>query len=63
LIELYADELKGPMMASTGQDSVKAIRDVTVSGTWNASEVFTGTAAEMVPIARLAAGEGEAVST
>jgi branched-chain amino acid aminotransferase len=61
LIELYADELKGPMMASTGQDSVKATaRDVYVSELDNASEVFaTGTAAEMVPIARLATGEGE----
>jgi branched-chain amino acid aminotransferase len=61
LIELYADELKGPMMASTGQDNVKAsARDVTVSELEEASEVFcTGTAAEMVPIARLATGIGE----
>jgi branched-chain amino acid aminotransferase len=61
LIELYADELKGPMMASTGQDNVKACaRDVTVGELENASEVFaTGTAAEMVPIARLATGTGE----
>lgn len=61
LIELYAEELKGPMMASTGQDNVKATaRDVRVYELEEASEVFaTGTAAEMVPIARLATGDGE----
>jgi branched-chain amino acid aminotransferase len=63
LIVLYADELKGPMRASTGQDNVNVTvtaRDVTIAELENASEVFaTGTAAEMVPIARLATGEGE----
>lgn len=61
LIRLYADELVGPMMASTGQNSVTATaRDVTVAELKEASEVFcTGTAAELVPIARLATGEGE----
>jgi branched-chain amino acid aminotransferase len=61
LIELYADELKGPMLASTGQDKVTACaRDILVSELEEASEVFcTGTAAELVPIAKMATGTGE----
>jgi branched-chain amino acid aminotransferase len=61
LIETYSDELKEAMMASTGQENVFASsRDVLVQEFQQATEAFcTGTAAEMVPIARLATGEGE----
>jgi branched-chain amino acid aminotransferase len=61
LIELYGNELKDAMMASTGQEHVFASsRDVQVHEFMHATEVFcTGTAAEMVPIARLSTGEGE----
>jgi branched-chain amino acid aminotransferase len=61
LITLHADELSEPMMQSTGQGTVTASsRTVTVSEFKEATEAFcTGTAAELVPIARLATGEGE----
>jgi branched-chain amino acid aminotransferase len=61
LIELYADELKEAMMESTGQPNVScSTRDVKVSEFMDATEAFcTGTAAEMVPIARLATGPTE----
>jgi branched-chain amino acid aminotransferase len=62
LVEVYGDdELKAAMKESTGQESCRASsRDVTVSEFMEATEAFcTGTAAEMVPIARLATGEGE----
>ena len=50
------------MKASTGQDVNVTVssRDVTVGELKEATEAFcTGTAAEVVPIARLATGEGE----
>jgi branched-subunit amino acid aminotransferase/4-amino-4-deoxychorismate lyase len=61
LIALYADELSEAMKQSTGQGTVTASsRTVTVSEFHEASEAFcTGTAAELVPIAKLASGEGE----
>jgi branched-chain amino acid aminotransferase len=61
LIELFADELKEAMMASTGQSNVSCgSRDVKVSEFLDATEAFcTGTAAEMVPMARLATGPAE----
>ena len=61
LIEHYSHELKEAMIASTGQDRVFASsRGVQVHECLQATEAFcTGTAAEMVPIARLATGEGE----
>jgi len=62
LVETYPDELKAAMKESTGQDVpvTASARDVSVDEFMNASEAFcTGTAAEMVPIARLATGEGE----
>lgn len=58
LIAAYADELKEPMRLSTGKEDVSVTassRTVTVSELRNATEVFcTGTAAELVPIRRLA---------
>ena len=61
LIDKYGDELKDAMKASTGQESVKASsRDVTVGEILQATEAFcTGTAAELVPIARIATAPGE----
>jgi len=62
LVNAYSDELKEAMRASTGQDVTcrASARDVSVREFLDATEAFcTGTAAEMVPIARLATGEGE----
>ena len=61
IIEAFGDELKVAMKESTGQESCRASsRDVTVNEFTEATEAFcTGTAAEIVPIARLATGEGE----
>jgi branched-chain amino acid aminotransferase len=62
IVEEFADDLKAAMKESTGQGSNVTIssRDVTVAELHNATEAFcTGTAAEVVPIARLATGEGE----
>jgi branched-chain amino acid aminotransferase len=61
LIESYHDEFKDAMLQSTGQGNVfVSSRDVMVGELMKASEAFcTGTAAEIVPIARLATGEGE----
>ena len=61
LVERYSDELKEAMTKSTGQENcVARARDVAVSEFMDATEAFcTGTAAEMVPIARLATGTGE----
>lgn len=61
LVEAYGDELQDAMRESTGQEtSFASSRDVSVSEFMDATEAFcTGTAAEMVPIARLATGEGE----
>lgn len=58
----FADDLKEAMMKSTGQDTNITVssRDVTVGELKNATEAFcTGTAAEVVPIARLATGTDE----
>jgi branched-chain amino acid aminotransferase len=61
LIQEFGDDLKEAMEKSTGQTNISvSSRDVTVGELKNASEAFcTGTAAEVVPIARLATGEGE----
>ena len=61
LIEMYADELKEAMKESTGQENVRAVsRDVTVKELMEATEAFaTGTAAELVPMARLATAPDE----
>ena len=62
IIQEFPDELKAAMKESTGQDAniLVSSRDVTVGELKNATEAFaTGTAAEVVPIARLATGEGE----
>lgn len=61
LIHTYHEELSAAMQQSTGQTKVFASsRDVTVGEMASATEAFcTGTAAELVPIARLATGEGE----
>jgi branched-chain amino acid aminotransferase len=62
IIREFAHDLKESMKASTGQDVniFVSSRDVTVGEIKDATEAFcTGTAAEVVPIARLATGEGE----
>jgi branched-chain amino acid aminotransferase len=61
LIEHNDELLQQAMKESTGQDQVKATsRDVTVSEIQEATEAFcTGTAAELVPIARLATASDE----
>ena len=62
IIQEFPDELKAAMKESTGQDANISVssRVVTVGELKNATEAFaTGTAAEVVPIARLATGEGE----
>lgn len=61
LVEMYGDELKEAMKESTGQDVVFAgSRDVSVKEFMEATEAFcTGTAAEMVPIAKLSTGVDE----
>jgi branched-chain amino acid aminotransferase len=62
IVNDFADDLKAAMKESTGQDANITVssRDVTVGELKNATEAFaTGTAAEIVPIARLATGEGE----
>lgn len=62
LVETFPDELAAAMKESTGKDVkvTACARDVSVSEFMDATEAFcTGTAAEMVPIARLATGEGE----
>lgn len=63
LVELYSDELHEAMRESTGQEECYACsRDVTVNEFSSATEAFcTGTAAELVPIARLATGDNEEV--
>ena len=62
IVQEFTDDFKDAMMASTGQNESITVtsRDVTVGELKNATEAFcTGTAAEVVPIARLATGEGE----
>lgn len=61
LINLHTEELSHAMKESTGQTKVTASsRDVSVGEFKDATEAFcTGTAAELVPIARLATGDGE----
>lgn len=61
LISLYAGELSQAMKESTGQTKVMASsRDISVNEFRDATEAFcTGTAAELVPIAKLATGDGE----
>jgi branched-chain amino acid aminotransferase len=63
LIQACAEELHPAMAESTGDSSVAVRvceRDVLVEEFLFATEAFcTGTAAEIVPIARLATGEGE----
>lgn len=62
IIREFSNDLKEAMKASTGQDVNITVssRDVSVGELCNATEAFcTGTAAEIVPIARLATGEGE----
>ena len=63
IVNKFAKELQGSMAESTGNGSVQVCgseRDVTVGDLMNATEVFcTGTAAELVPVARVATGEGE----
>eukprot|EP00934_Nitzschia_sp_Nitz4_P002080 Nitzschia sp. Nitz4//scaffold14_size191712//181727//183109//NITZ4_BCAT-2//-1//CDS//3329537035//2080//frame0 len=65
LVEEFKEELKPTMLASTGQENVSvSSRDVTVGEIKQATEGMyfafcTGTAAELVPIARLATGAGE----
>jgi branched-chain amino acid aminotransferase len=61
LIENFASELTEAMKESTGQSNVTASsRDVTVKEFQEATEAFcTGTAAELVPVASVATGEGE----
>lgn len=62
IVQDFADDLKEAMIKSTGQDANITVssRDVTVGELKNASEAFcTGTAAEVVPIARLATGTDE----
>ena len=61
IVNEFADDLKEAMVKSTGQDSVTvSSRDVTVGEVKSATEAFcTGTAAEVVPIARLATGTDE----
>ena len=61
LVRDFADDLREAMIRSTGQDRVEvASRDVTVGELKGAAEAFcTGTAAEVVPVARVATGAGE----
>mmetsp|Transcript_40234 Transcript_40234/g.56654 ORF Transcript_40234/g.56654 Transcript_40234/m.56654 type:complete len:291 (+) Transcript_40234:118-990(+) len=63
IVHKFADELTADIRASTSNDAavVTAVaRDVTVADLENASEAWcTGTAAELVPIARLATGKDE----
>jgi len=61
LVTEFAAELTEAMVASTGQANVAVSqRDVTAGEVKDAAEAFcTGTAAEVVPIARLATGAGE----
>jgi len=61
LIEAFAEDLKPAILESTGQSNISvSSRDVTVGEVQNATEAFgTGTAAEIVPIARLATGTDE----
>lgn len=62
IVNDFTNDLKDAMMQSTGQNVNITIssRDVTVGELKNATEAFcTGTAAEVVPIARLATGIDE----
>jgi branched-chain amino acid aminotransferase len=62
IVKDFADDLKDAMLKSTGQNDniFVSSRDVTVGELKNATEAFcTGTAAEVVPIARLATGTDE----
>lgn len=64
IITKFSDELQSSMDQSTSGSNAGAVvateRDVTVGDLEVATEAFcTGTAAELVPIARLATGEGE----
>ena len=62
LAQAYPNELAAAMKESTGKDIPVTVsaRDVSVSEFLDATEAFgTGTAAEIVPIARLATGQGE----
>ena len=62
IVNDFADDLKDAMLKSTGQNDKIFVssRDVTVGELKTATEAFcTGTAAEVVPIARLATGTDE----
>jgi branched-chain amino acid aminotransferase len=63
IVNHFAEEIQASMAASTGNSDIvvtAAERDLTVGDLKEATECFcTGTAAELVPIARLATGEGE----
>ena len=64
IITKFSNELQSCMEQSTSGTNAGAVvateRDVTVGDLVDATEAFcTGTAAELVPIARLATGEGE----
>lgn len=63
LIDAFAKDLQPAMIECTGVENVTVRmteRDVSVGEFRNAMEAFcTGTAAELVPIARLATGDGE----
>lgn len=63
LIKAFAQEIQPAMAQSTGDSSATvrvSERDLSVGEIKNASEAFcSGTAAEIMPIARLATGEGE----
>jgi branched-chain amino acid aminotransferase len=63
IIAKFKDLIRPALVESTGQANVEPIaveRDVTVGDLEEATEAFcTGTAAELVPIARLATGKGE----
>ena len=70
LVDVFADELKPILLSSLGEgDSKEGVvvrassRDVTVEECMNATEAFcTGTAAELVPIYRLATGPDDDAS-
>jgi len=63
IVNKFSDDIAWSMKKSTVNVSAKVRgveRDVTVGDLANATEAFcTGTAAELVPIARIATGEGE----
>jgi branched-chain amino acid aminotransferase len=64
IINKFSVEIQSSMAESTSGNNANTVtaveRDVTVADLEDATEAFcTGTAAELVPIARLATGEGE----